>query len=114
MESNVDHVLLLPRYTSFAGATTFLTPPMNVRAYDGGYFLFTQVAALGSTPASLTVKVQQSPDLEIWTDVLNALTSGTPGERLFQFEWIRLQIALAGSDPAAACWCVADLTRRRA
>lgn len=114
MEATVDHVLLLPRYTSFAGATTYLTPPMNVRAYDGGYFLFTQVAALGSTPASLAVKVQESPDLEIWTDILTSLTSAVPSERLFQFEWIRLEIVLAGTDPAATCWCVADLTRRRA
>ena len=111
MEAMVEKVLLLPRYTSFVGAGTRLTQPMNVRAYASAIVTFTFVAGLGAGPTVL-ISLQESPDLEIWTDVGDTLAHGTPESRTFKFEWIRLKLVISGTDPAFTCWCVGDFVLR--
>ena len=110
----VDKVIVLPRYTSFAGAGPFYTGAVNVRPYGSGIFAFSQVAGLGSPVAVAAATVQGSPDLEIWENLGSALVSGGAETRTFPYEWIRLKVLLAGSVKGATCWCVVDLVRREA
>jgi hypothetical protein len=114
MQAVVDKVLLIPRYTSFAGATTFLTPPMNVRDYSHANVTFVEAGALGAIGPGVTVTVQESPDLEIWNDIGSSINNGDTNEQAFQFEWIRLKLVVTGTDPCFTCWCVGDFVRRHA
>jgi hypothetical protein len=113
MQTTVEKVILIPRFTSYAGANTFLQAPMNIREYESAVFLYQLVATIGTIGPSITVKVQESPDLSIWYDAGPALVSGDPETRTFRFEWIRLHIEMSGTDPGFTCWCVGDFVRRR-
>ena len=112
MDGAVDQIILLPRFSSFGGAGTFLGAPMNVREYGRAILTCVKAGALGSTPATLAASVQESADLEIWTDIGSALTDGVPGERAFRFEWIRMKYVVVGTDPGVTCWCVGDFVQR--
>jgi hypothetical protein len=114
MQEVVDKVLLLPRYTSFAGATSFYTAPMNVREYARAIFTYTACGGLGSTPPTVVVKIEQSADLEIWTEVAPDINVGGPVELAFKFEWMRIKLTVSGSDPCITCWCVGDFVYRHA
>lgn len=114
MEAVVDKVLLIPRFTAFAGVTTFMTPPMNVRDYSRANVTFQIAGALGAIGPAVVVTMQQSADLEIWSDIGGNLNNGDTNERDFQFEWIRLKLVVSGSDPCFTCWCVGDFVRRHA
>lgn len=113
MEAVVDKLILLPRFTTFAGATTFETPPMNVRGYGQALIDLMLVGALGSPAAALAVEVQESPDLGIWRDI-GTLVSGSTTNVVFSFEWVRLKVTVSGADPAVTCWSVGNFIRRQA
>ena len=112
MEADVDKLILLPRFTTFAGATTFETPPLNVRQYGIAYVDLTIAGALGSPAADATVVVQESPDLGYWREVAT-LVEGDATQAVFSFEWMRLTITVSGTDPALVLWCVGNFIRRR-
>lgn len=112
MEANVDRIILLPRFTSFAGEGTFLTAPLNVRQYGRAILYYAHVAALGASGTDVDVVVQQSPDLEIWADIGDPLGHDASEERGFRFEWIRLKLVVTGLDPGFTGWCVGDFVRR--
>lgn len=113
MQATSERVVLIPRYSSYAGAGTFLTPPMNVRDFESANFIYTLSGALGVIGPTVTVEVEESPDLSLWYPIGAALFSGDVESRSFQFEWMRLKITLSGADPAFTCWCVGDFIRRR-
>jgi len=115
MKATVQKQIIVPRFTSFAGAGTFATAPLNVRAFSEAYFMFLHVGVLTGTADD--VYVQESHDLETWTDIGAALpsfsyTNDEAELRSLRLEWMRLRIVLSGTDPAMTCWCVADLIRR--
>ena len=112
MEPTVDKIILLPRFTSFAGSGTFLTAPMNVRAYHEALIQFDVVATLGTTGPTISACVQESPDLEYWQDIGPALTHNDSVPKAFRFEWIRLKVTVSGADPGFTGWCVGNFVRR--
>ena len=112
MNDAVDKILLLPRYTSFAGAGTFLTAPMNVRAYGQAIVTFYETAALGTSWPAVAVYIDDSPDLEIWNEPDAGLGINTPTTVEFRMEWIRMRVVVGSGDPGVTCWCVGDFVRR--
>jgi hypothetical protein len=112
MEGPVERIILLPRYTSFAGTGTFHTAPVNVRPYSRATVNYVETGALGSIGPEVDVRVEESADLEIWEEIGGNLNSGEPETREFRFEWIRLKLAVTGSDPGFTCWCVGDFVLR--
>lgn len=114
MTEVVDRILLVPRYSSLAGAGTFYSAPILVRDYGQANFYFAKVAALGSPAALLEVVVEESPDLEIWESIGSPLTLDAPDVREFRFEWIRMRMTVGGADPGVTCWCIGEFVRRKA
>lgn len=112
MEPVVDKLILLPRFTTFAGATTFETPPMNVRAYGFALIDLALAGALGSPLAGLSVAVEESPDLGIW-QLVGTLAPGSATQVAFAFEWMRLKVTVTGTDPVVSCWSVGNFVRRQ-
>ena len=113
MNDVATKLILLPRFTTFAGAGEFATPPLNVRVYRAALIDLGVAGALGSPAATVTVVVQESPDLAHWED-LTTLVVGDATEAGFGFEWMRLLITVAGSDPAVTCWSVGTFLHRHA
>lgn len=114
MSEAVDKILLIPRYTAFAGAGTFLTAPMNVREYSRVLATFEEAGALGASGPTVLVYIEESPDLEIWNEIGDSINDHETDTREFQFEWMRLKLVVSGSDPGFTCWCVGDFVRRHA
>jgi hypothetical protein len=114
MALEVEKVILVPRFTSFYGATTFLTVPVNVHDYASAGLVAWRSAGIGTSPV-LSIQVQQSPDLDIWTTL--ATITPTPDETTssveFTQEWLRLAVALTGVNPGFTCWVVGNFVPRR-
>lgn len=110
----VQKIVLLPRFTTFLGARTFNTAPINVRAFASADISLWVGNAVGTTP-TFSLVIQDSPDLKIWTTLTTI--NPTPGTEAFQLvpfqrEWIRLAATLTGSDPGFTGWCVGDFATR--
>src|SRR5688572_5950350 len=92
----VEKIILLPRYTSFAGAGTFRTAPMNVRDFGQVIATYTKVAYIGTSGPVVNVYFEQSPDLEIWAEIGSAISDGIPTTVEFSYEWIRVKLVVSG------------------
>lgn len=117
-EPPIDRIVLLPRYSALVGATTFKLAPIWIRPYGSIVVAAARGTGLGgSGGASVTFALQQSPDLEIWSD-LGTLSpgAGDSGEVASEFtltmDWLRVKATVSGSDPGVTCWAVADLVPR--
>ena len=113
-EVQVRKIVLLPRFTSFAGADTFPTGPINVKQYASAIVTMWFGTPVGTTPA-ISVDFEESPDLTLWS-TLASLTP-TPGTELrqsisFGMEWMRVVVQLGGADPGYTGWCVGNFVTR--
>jgi hypothetical protein len=115
MSEAVENVILLPRFSAFAGATTFYTAPMNVRDYSQAILQYVHSGAIGAIGPTVNVFVEESPDLEIWNEIGSSLNTGLMETRDFAYEWIRMKLVVSGSDQklvAFTCWCVGGFVLR--
>jgi len=108
--------ILLPKYTTYAGAGTYRSPPISVVEYDS----FELVAWRGALPSGATfeVLVEESVDRISWI----GLASGDPGEHQ-ELElsgtitrlWLRAKVLLGttGDFPVATCWLSGLLVPRQ-
>lgn len=106
--------VILPRFTTLVGATTFTTLPMDVSSYGGAQFQIWRgpIRTKSGTPApSFTVYLEESLDTEEW--VLGPETSqpfvvGQVDRKFFAYDfrlrWFRLKVLLAGDEPIVTCW----------
>lgn len=116
MAEAVDKILLIPRFTCFAGAGPFTTPPIYVRPYDLASIVLWTGPGQGATPGTATVVVQESADLTLWSGIGGSLTGAgevadTYGLRL---DWMRLEVTLTGSPACSTLWAVGNFVRRQA
>ncbi len=112
-----DKVVLLPRYSTFAGSGTFTTLPINVTAYDS-----ISVAAWRGKmepDGTFSFKIEASVDRENWV-VLAGSDPGADTELLFGANltkpWLRgrTEVNDTGSGfPVVSAWAVGELYRRR-
>lgn len=110
----VQKIVLLPRFTTFSGARTFYSAPINVRAFASADIVTWIGNGVGTAP-TFTLVVEQSPDLKIWTPLATfSPTPETEADLTVNFgpEWVRLAITLAGADPGFTGWCVGDFVTR--
>lgn len=121
MADDVQKVILLPRFSSFAGSQVFRTLPMNVRAFSGANITAWCGAMFGSA-MSISITVEESPDLLIWESLGVSLTPAAGGEDTDKYEftkqWIRLGVSVGGggpvNGPGATCWAVGEFIIREA
>jgi len=109
MNDAVEKILLLPRFTSFAGSGPFYTAPMNVRAYRKAILDAWSGQGIGADTSTATITAEESTDLGVWTDVV---TSDDGIGVDFSMEWMRLKIVLTGANPANTVWAVGNFVLR--
>jgi len=113
MSDNVRKLILLPRYTTYAGARTYLTQPFWIHDFARADLMAFIGAMIGSS-ATVSIQIQESPDLDLWIDNGSAFTSA--GEAIGSFElahdWMRVAVTLAGTDPAVSLWLVGNFVER--
>jgi hypothetical protein len=121
MSSGVQKTVLLPRFTSLVGSNAFHTAAMNVRQFASATISVWRGQECGSNLSAFDVRLQESADLSIWSDVGSSFSPAAHQEvseaRDLDVEWIRLVIELVpinpgGTPPAVTCWAVANLVPR--
>jgi hypothetical protein len=101
-------IVLLPRYTTLCGATTFTTLPLDVSRFGSVQF---QLWRGPQSSGTFKAHIEESLDAEKWAPGAGAPVGIDPGEnfaKLFSYSfllrWFRLRVVLTGTDPRVMCW----------
>lgn len=109
-------LVLIPRYTTYAGATDFFTIGMDVTDYESATVSFWRAPmAVGPT---IAINFEESMDQLLWSTCgggpfpdPGAVTEGQ-FKPVITKRWFRIKITLAGANPVATCWCIGFLEQR--
>ena len=117
MAGELIPLVLLPRYTTYAGATSFTTVAMDVTDYQSAIVNVWRGPSVGG--ATYAIKFQESTDQDNWTTCDNG-TGGDPGADTeaqytpnLKKRWFRAHITITGTDPVVSCWAVGFLELRQ-
>lgn len=118
MPGNLVPLVLIPRYTTYGGATTFTTIAMDVMEYDTAIVNLWR-APLGGTGPTFGVTFQESMDQNTWTTCGGTTANSDPGSTTetqynatLTKRWFRIQVTLTGSNPFATCYGIGFLQER--
>ncbi len=117
MAGELVPVVMVPRFTTFAGATDFYTIAMDVTEYQ------TALLSLWRGPdvpagATWSVTAQESTDQNSWSTCTGGGPTAVGASTEVQMSatltrrWFRLKITIAGSDPVLTGWAVGFLEQR--
>ena len=116
MAGELVPLVLIPRYTTLAGDSTFTTVAIDVTAFEKAIANTWRGKA---SAAGFSIKFEESTDQESWTTCTNG-TGGDPGsETEAQYtptltkRWFRASVTLTGTDPVITCWCLGFLELRQ-
>lgn len=110
-------VVLVPRFTTFVGASDFVPFVLDVTAYAALELTVWRAPLVGTTPI-FRVFCYESIDRVLWSEC-----SGPQGDEppesvetpyVWQLtsRWLRLRLALGGTNPGVTCWAQGFLVRR--
>ncbi len=118
MAGELVPLVLIPRYTTYAGASTFTSIAMDVSEYQKAIVNVWRGKLTGTSP-TFTVSFQESTDQDSWTTCTNG-SGGDPGaETEAQYSptlakrWFRIVLTLAGNDPVGSAWAIGFLEMRQ-
>jgi hypothetical protein len=111
-------LVLLPRYSTYAGASTFTTIGMEVSEYSSASVNVWRGKLLGTTP-TFGVTFEESIDQLTWSTCTGTSAGVDPGEETealytatLKKRWFRIKVVLGGTSPAATCWAIGFLEKR--
>ena len=112
-------LVLLPRFSTFAGVATFRTLPLDVSAYVNVSLNIWRAALCGTAP-TYAITIEESTDQVTWSTVSGTTASYDPGSDTegpqngaLRKRWMRATIVLAGANPVATCWAIGFLEQRQ-
>ena len=120
-EGELVPLVLLPRYTTYAGACTagkeFVTIAMDVTQYQTAIVNAWRGKLLGTSP-TIAMVLEESSDQVTWFTCTGG-ASFDPGEETevqknaeLNKRWFRIKVTLGGTSPVATCWAVGFLEQR--
>lgn len=110
-------LVLLPRYTTYAGADDFVTVGMDVSRYSKASVSVWRGKLIGASP-TIAFSFEESMDQLNWTTCTNGAADdpGQDTEELYTptltKRWFRIKVALGGTSPIGTCWAVGFLEER--
>jgi hypothetical protein len=110
-------VVLLPRFSTFVGSTTFTTHVLDVSAYSELQVTAWRGPAIGSGTI-FGISTQESTDRENWPPCFGPQDDdpGADTEVIYSWtlnmQWFRLQVMLVGTNPGVTCWVQGYLIKR--
>ena len=118
MAGELVPLVLLPRFSTYAGDGTFTTIAMDVTEFQKAIVNVWRGKLLG-TSTNFQIKFEESTDQDSWTTCTNG-AGGDPGadtEAQYTPElnkrWFRAVITTTGTDPVVTCWGVGFLELRQ-
>jgi hypothetical protein len=118
MAGNLTPLVMLPRYTTYVGASTFTTIGMEVTDYSKAIVNVWRGQLVGTTP-TIGFSFQESTDQINWTDCTGVTSPVDPGadtedqyQPVLNKRWFRIKVELGGTDPSGTCWAIGFLEMR--
>lgn len=117
MAGNLVPLVLIPRFTSYIGANTFVTVGMDVSEYVKAIVNAWRGAMTGSTP-TFALSFEESTDQDSWTTCTGGSSADPGANTEAQYtptlakRWFRVKLVLAGTQPCVTCWALGFLEMR--
>ena len=119
MAGELVPLVMMPRYTTLAGASNFTTIAMDVTDYQTAILNVWRGKLIAGT--TFTVSAEESTDQEVWTACSGTnCTNYDPGQEAegqvsatVKKRWFRIRVTLGGGDPQATAWAVGFLEQRQ-
>ena len=118
MAGELVPLVLIPRYTTYHGATTFTTIGMDVTDYSSAMVNVWRGPLSGG--GTVAFSFEESTDGDSWQTCVGG-TGGDPGQDSeTQFtptinrRWFRIKVILTGTDPSVTAWALGHLVMREA
>jgi hypothetical protein len=118
MNARTLPVVLVPRFTTFAGQRDFATVGLDVSAFSGGTVAVWRGAIVGGV--GFGVNFEESPNQDTWTVCNGTVSSMDPGiatEVSYTFElrtrYLRLVVSLTGADAVVTAYAAGYLIPRQ-
>jgi len=119
-----DRIILIPRYTTYAGASSFTTEPLDVSGYQSGDIRVFTGKIVGPAPGNGAVSVafQESSDQVNWANCSGSSAGNQTDDMEVRYvptltkAWFRMKITLSTGDanePIVTCFATGFLERRR-
>jgi hypothetical protein len=117
MNGEILPLVMLPRYTSFVGATSFKTAPLESSAFANATLTLWRGKLVGTGTPTFTAFFETSNDTVTWSSLVpagvdpgedTALVVATPLKQA----WFRLKIVLTGTNVGVGCWCAGHVELR--
>jgi len=116
MAGELVPLVLIPRYTSYLGATTFTTIGMEATDYEKALVNVWRGPLAGG--GTFAVSFEESSDGVTWSTCTSgsAADPGQDTEALYQpsinKRWFRVKIVLTGTNPGVTCYALGFLQMR--
>lgn len=117
MAGELVPLVLLPRYSTYAGAGTFTTIGMEVPNYSSAIVNVWRGTIIG-TSGTFAVVFEESTDQLTWSTCTNG-SGGDPGaDTEAQYtptlskRWFRIKVTTTGTDVSVSCWAIGFLEMR--
>jgi len=118
MAGELVPLVMMPRYTTLAGASTFTTIAMDVTQYQTAILNVWRGRLI--TSGTFACTCEESTDQDTWSDCAGTNTVSydptqeTEGQvsATLKKRWFRLRIVLGGTDSQATLWAVGFLEQR--
>jgi hypothetical protein len=127
MAGELVPLVLLPRYTTYAGlpdsgVQSFSTIALDATQFQNAIVNVWRGKLVGSTTPGFTLWFEESTDQVVWTvcdGSPGGPGGGDPGENdetqytlALRKRWFRVQVLLGGADNVVSCWAVGFLEER--
>lgn len=110
-------LVMLSRYSTYVGASTFQTVAMDVTQYSGALVNVWRGKLTGTTP-TIAFIFKESSDQVTWSTVSGG-SSFDPAEETevlktltLTKKWLRIEVTLGGTLPGGTCYAVGFLEER--
>lgn len=118
LEGELIPLVMIPRYTTYTGADTFVTAPLEVSAYDTAILSF-WTSDLAGDDTTCEAALEESHDAYSWDQIGSPLAGDHPAvvnTRDLTKRWMRMRITLTAGNTdafvAISCWAVGSLQKR--
>ena len=121
MAGNLVPLVMLPRFSTYAGATSFKTIAMDVTAYQSAILNVWRGPGVGTSP-TMAIAFEESTDQVDWSTCATTPdpTSTPPAANTevqyvadLKKRWYRVVVTLGGTAPVVTSWAVGFLEERQ-
>ena len=118
MAGELVPVIMLRKFSTFSGATSFATAAIETTSYTKALLSVWRGRLVGGA-TTFVFKAEESTDQESWATCGGTNTNVNPGQETevqcsatLTKRWFRVKVTLTGANPSATCWAIGFFEKR--